>query len=69
MNPRTVITLHVAEPADRQVWVTQPHDAVVAAIDNARAAGTLVSFDRVRGTETVAFSTQPSNIANVEANL
>lgn len=66
-TPHTVITLRVAEEADRTIWVTESHRTVVRRVNEAKANGGLATFSRVQGLgkPPVAFATQPSNIMNV----
>lgn len=66
-TPHTIITLRVAEEADRTIWVTESHRTVVRTINHAKANDTLVTFSRIQGlgNAPTAFSTQPSNVMNV----
>jgi hypothetical protein len=63
-----IVTLRVAEERDKQVWVTEDIDEVLARVNDPEAPR-LITFTRVCGMEGHPFYTRPDNVVNVEANV
>lgn len=66
---KSIITLLTGDPRDIRLFVTQSPREVIARVTRAKAGGDpLVTFDRILGNKAVQFSTQPTNVLNVEEN-
>lgn len=67
-QPQTIITLRAGDPSDMKLYVIEDHDIVIEALRTAkRQCSPIVTFRRVLGDKVVQFSTQPTNVLNVEA--
>lgn len=68
-QPKTEITLKVADEGDKKIWVYESWTQVVEAIEQATIdSATFVKFSRVKGIGNpgVDFATKPSNVINVK---
>ena len=65
--PKAIVTLKVADEADRELWVTETVDQVRERIRNhARGRDPLLQLMRIKGMRPEPFYTRFDNVANVK---